>query len=115
MLKDNKMCFEDGEEVKVGDYLTIQIGPHQWAIFEMIEATVGEQLVVTPDGKQQVFEQKQIVLLGHGELQHQMFPLTPEIASMRIEHIIEAEYEVLEVEDNGQEIPNESGAGETVL
>jgi hypothetical protein len=34
---------------------------------------------------------------------------------MRIEHIIEAEYEVLEVEEDGQEIPDESGAGETVL
>ena len=110
MLKDNKMCYNDGEEVKIGDIISVNVAPDKWVILQLDEAVVGQQVVMTPQG-QQVLEQKQVMFIGRGELQGQMFPVNEDIASLPIEYVIDAEYTVVEVDDNGEEIFNEGSRG----
>ena len=40
-----------------------------------------------------------------------MFPVNEDIASLPIEYVIDEEYTVVEVDDNGEEIFNESSRG----
>ena len=110
MLKDNKMCYNDGEEVKIGDFISINVAPDKWAIVQLDEAVVGQQIVMTPQG-QQVIEQKQVMFIGRGDLQGQLFPVSEKIAALPMEYVIDAEYTVVEVDDNGEEIFNESSRG----
>ena len=110
MLKDNKMCYNDGEEVKIGDFISINVAPDKWAIVQLDEAVIGQQIVMTPQG-QQVIEQKQVMFIGRGDLQGQLFPVNEKIAALPMEYVIDAEYTVVEVDDNGEEIFNESSRG----
>ena len=52
MLKDNKMCYNDGEEVKIGDIISVNVAPDKWVILQLDEAVVGQQVVMTPQGQQ---------------------------------------------------------------
>lgn len=97
MIINNKFCYNDGEEVKLGDFVSIQVAPDKWVVLQFAEVVVGQQVVMGPQG-QQVIEQKGVAFIGRGELWGQSFPFNEDIAALPTEYVIDVEYTVTEVE-----------------
>ena len=95
MIQNNKMCYNDGEEVKLGDLISVQVAEDKWIILEFAEVSVGQQVIITPQG-QQVIEQKTPAFIGRGELWGQIFPFNEDVAALPMEYVLDAEYEIVE-------------------
>lgn len=109
MVRDGRLYYDNNEEVKIGDYISVQTGPNSWVVLELNEVVAGQEVRMTPKGEE-IIEHKQLAFIGHGELQGGIFPISQEIASAPMRKTIEAEFTVVEVDTSGEEVPNESSS-----
>lgn len=93
MIKNGKVCYNDGKEIKLGDLISLQLSPEKWVIVEFAETVVGQQIFMDEQGKQQVRLQKQPGFIGRGEIWGQQIPFVEQTVSLPMEYVIDAEYE----------------------
>lgn len=93
MIINGKVCYNDGEEIKLGDLISLQLSPERWVVVEFAEVTMGQQVFIDEQGNQQVQLQKGPCFIGRGELWGQQIPFVEEIVSLPMEYVIDVEYE----------------------
>ena len=97
MIIDGKLCYNDGNEISLGDYVSVQI-QDRWIPMEFNEFSLGQQIVIV-NGQQQIHEQKAVCFKVVGVPEQGMLINPQEIAGLPMEYILEAEYENFKEEE----------------
>lgn len=101
VIKDGKICYETGEEIQFGERLSVITPDGQWLILHFTEFIAGTQMVQNEKGETQQIPQMARGLLCKGQ------PVNPEmLRDCKIYYVIDGEGAIVEVKDDGEEIPN---------
>ena len=99
MIKNDKICYESGEEVQFGERFTAVAPDGQYLIIHFTEFCAGIQMIQNEKGEMQQLPQMARGLLYKGQ------PINPEmLRDCKIYYVIDTEGTIVEVKDDGKEV-----------